>query len=115
MLGPSGQSDLAHYETRLREALDDGSRSLAMEVLAEAATQDVFTAAARARLSELYSRVVDDARGRITEVLDVLLHDGYLEKRGSRLPLPVSPSERLVGCALSRLPRSHRAPFAERP
>ena len=79
MLGPSGQSDLAHYETRLRDALDDGSRSLAMEVLAEAATQDVFTAAARIRLSELYSRVVEDARGRITEVLDVLLHDGYLE------------------------------------
>ena len=88
MLGPSGQSDLAHYETRLRDALDDGSRSLAMEVLAEAATQDVFTAAARARLSELYSRVVEDARGRITEVLDVLLHDGYLEKedRGYRFP-----------------------------
>ena len=88
MLGPSGQSDLAHYETRLRDALDDGSRSLAMEVLAEAATQDVFTAAARARLSELYSRVVEDACGRITEVLDVLLHDGYLEKedRGYRFP-----------------------------
>lgn len=81
MLGPSGQSDLAHYETRLRDALDDGSRSLAMEVLAEAATQDVFTAAARIRLSELYSRVVEDARGRITEVLDVLLHDGYLEEQ----------------------------------
>ena len=88
MLGPSGQSDLAHYETRLRDALDDGSRSLAMEVLAEAATQDVFTAAARIRLSELYSRVVEDARGRITEVLDVLLHDGYLEEqdRGYRFP-----------------------------
>ena len=81
LLGPSGQSDLAHYETRLRDALDDGSRSLAMEVLAEAATQDVFTAAARVRLSELYSRVVEDARGRVTEVLDVLLHDGYLEER----------------------------------
>ena len=88
MLGPSGQSDLAHYETRLRDALDDGSRSLAMEVLAEAATQDVFTAAARVRLNELYSRVVEDARGRITEVLDVLLHDGYLEERdrGYRFP-----------------------------
>ena len=56
--------------------------------LAEAATQDVFTAAARVRLSEIYSRVVEDARGRITEVLDVLLHDGYLEERdrGYRFP-----------------------------
>lgn len=88
MLGPSGQSDLAHYETRLHDALDDGSRFLAMEVLAEAATQDVFTAAARARLGEIHSRVVDDAHGRITEVLDVLLHDGYLAEgdRGYRFP-----------------------------
>ena len=88
LLGPSGQSDLAHYETRLRDALDDGSRSLAMEMLAEAATQDVFTSAARVRLGELYSRVVEDARGRITEVLDVLVHDGYLVERdrGYRFP-----------------------------
>ena len=88
LLGPSGQNDLAHYETRLQDGLDDESRSIAMEVLAEAATQEVFTAGARVRLGELYSRVVDDARGRITEVLDVLVHDGYLEERdgGHRFP-----------------------------
>ena len=81
LLGPSGQNDLAHYETRLHDGLDDESRSIAMEILAEAATQGSFAAAARARLGDLYSRVVDDANGRITEVLDVLVHDGYLEDR----------------------------------
>ena len=88
LLGPSGQNDLAHYETRLREGLDDESRSIAMEILADAATQGAFTAAARARLGELYSRVVDDAHSRIAEVLDVLAHDGYLEERdnGYRFP-----------------------------
>ena len=88
LLGPSGQNDLAHYETRLRDGLDDESRSIAMEILAEAATQGVFTSPARARLGELYSRVVDDAHGRITEVLDVLAHDGYLEHsaNGYRFP-----------------------------
>ena len=88
LLGPSGQNDLAHYETRLRDGLDDESRSIAMEILAEAATQGAFTAAARARLGELYSRVVDDAHGRISEVLDVLVHDGYLEysSNGYRFP-----------------------------
>ena len=88
LLGPSGQNDLAHYETRLRDGLDDESRSIAMEILAEAATQGAFTVAARARLGELYSRVVDDAHGRITEVLDVLVHDGYLEHsaNGYRFP-----------------------------
>ena len=65
LLGPSGQNDLAHYETRLRDGLDDDSRSIAMEILAEAATQEVFTAAARPRLGELYSRVVDDSHARI--------------------------------------------------
>ena len=80
LLGPSGQNDLAHYETRLRDGLDDESLSIAMELLAEAATQGALTASARARLSELYSRVVDNAPGRITEVLDVLVHDGYLEE-----------------------------------
>ena len=79
LLGPSGQNDLAHYETRLRDGLDDESRSIAMEILAEAATQEAFTAAARSRLGEIYSRVVDNANGRITEILDVLVHDGYLE------------------------------------
>ena len=81
LLGPSGQNDLAHYETRLRDGLDEGSRSIAMEILAEAATQGAFTPGTRTRLGELYSRVVSDAHGRITEVLDVLEHDGYLEVR----------------------------------
>ena len=88
LLGPSGQNDLAHYETRLRDGLDDESRSIAMEILAEAATQGVFTSPARARLGELYSRVVDDAHGRITEVLDVLIHDGYLEHSANSYRFP---------------------------
>ena len=116
MLGPSGQSDLAHYETRLRDALDDGSRSLAMEVLAEAATQDVFTAAASARLSELYSRVVEDPRGRITEVLDVLLHDGYLEKedRGYRFPFRLLKGNCSGWRAGFEAGWDHRAAFEDR-
>ncbi len=81
LLGPSGQNDLAHYETRLRDGLDEGSRSIAMEILAEAATQGAFTPGTRTRLGALYSRVMSDAHGRITEVLDVLEHDGYLEVR----------------------------------
>ena len=80
LLGPSGQNDLAHYETRLHDALDDENRSIAMQILGEAATQEVFTASARARLSEFCSRVVDDAPGRIAEVLDALAHDEYLRE-----------------------------------
>ena len=88
LLGPKGQSDLAHYETRLRDGLEDGNYSIAMEVLAEAATQDVFTPTARSCLRQLYSAVLDDVPGRISDSLEVLVHDGYLEpgEGGYRFP-----------------------------
>jgi hypothetical protein len=79
LLGPSGQNDLMHYETRLQEGLEEESYPIAMQILAEAATQDVFTPGARRCLEQLYSAVVDDAAGRVTDALDVLVHDGYLE------------------------------------
>ena len=88
LLGPFGQNDLAHYENRLQDGLDDQSQPIAMEVLAEAATQEVFTPSARVRLGELYSRIVERAPSRVSEVIDMLLHDGYLEAQedGYRFP-----------------------------
>ncbi len=88
LLGPSGQTDLMHYETRLKEGLDEASHSIAMEILAEAATQGVFTPDARRILEQLYSVVVDNTVGRITDALDILVHDGYLEggDNGHRFP-----------------------------
>ena len=80
LLGPSGQNDLAHYETRLRDGLDDESQSIAMEILAEAATQGVFTVrrthSPRRPLLPCGPR---RTRPNYAEVLDVLAHDGYLE------------------------------------
>lgn len=88
LLGPSGQNDLVHYETRLKDGMDDECYGMAMEILAEAATREVFTPDARRCLERLYSHVVTDAPGRVTEALDVLEHDGYLEARidGHRIP-----------------------------
>ncbi len=79
LLGPSGQNDLVHYETRLKEALEDESYSIAMEVLAEAAVEEVFTPDAKKCLVRMYSRLVNDAATRIADVLEVLEYDGYLE------------------------------------
>lgn len=79
LLGPSGQNDLVHYETRLKEALEDESYSIAMEILAEAAVEEVFTPDAKKCLVRMYSRLVNDASARIADVLEVLEHDGYLE------------------------------------
>jgi len=79
LLGPSGQNDLVHYETRLKDGLDDPSYSIAMVILAEASTQRTFSQAARRQLAQKYAVVFDDALGRIADVLGVLTHDGYLE------------------------------------
>lgn len=88
LLGPSGQSDLAHYETRLENALDERVHRLALEILAEAATQDAFTDRARHCLERWYSPLVDDAARHIGEALDVLIHDGYLEEGDDGYQIP---------------------------
>ena len=79
LLGPAGQSDLRHYEARLRNALDEHSYRFALEILAEAATQNVFTRRGQRCLEIWYSPVIPDATRHIEEALDVLIHDGYLE------------------------------------
>ena len=79
LLGPSGQNDLVHYEKRLKDVLDDRSYTIAMVILAEAAVNGVFTPMARRSLDRLYSKLMVDTRGRIAVVLEILVHDGYLE------------------------------------
>ena len=78
LLGPSGQSDLVHYETRLKEAFDDEAFALAMEIVAEAAIEGVFTPVAQRSLAALYGELMEDVAVRIADVLEVLVHDGYL-------------------------------------
>lgn len=89
LLGPAGQNDLVHYATRLRDGLgDELDYTIAMEILAEAATQDVFGSHVRRSLEQLYASKVGDAADRIAEVLDVLEHDGYLETCGADYQFP---------------------------
>lgn len=78
LLGPSGQNDLTHYVTRLSEALEDPDHALAMEVLAEIATQGTFTRESRKHLAELYSTRADDVDAHIENVISLLEHDGYI-------------------------------------
>ena len=88
LLGPFGQNDLVHYETRLKDGLDDETFSIAMEILAEAATQGVVTPHARRCLEHLYDALVTDVRGRAADAIEVLVHDGYIEEgeNGHRFP-----------------------------
>ncbi len=83
LLGPAGQNYLVHYESRLIDGLgDDQDLTIAMEILAEASTKDVFTLEAQRQLGRLYLPIVDNAPDRISEVLDILEHEGYIEACG---------------------------------
>ena len=110
LLGPAGRGDLMHYETRLADALDDGGRRIAMEILAEAAVQGVFTADARRALERLHTALFDDAPARVTEVLDLLEHDGYL----GRGPDGHGFSSSLLKDRWAARFRDHHTPLAER-
>lgn len=111
LLGPSGQNDLMHYETRLQEALEDESYSIAMEILAEAAIQDVFTSDARRSLELLYSALAENVPGRIADVLEILVYDGYLEAGDDGYRFP----SRLLKDWWSARFRNHQKPLADRP
>lgn len=78
LLGPCGDSDLLRYRLRLHEVLDETSFSVAMVILAEAATQGVFSASARRSLERFRGGKIPDADERITHALGVLQHDGWL-------------------------------------
>ena len=110
LLGPSGQSDLLHYATRLEDALDDESRRIAMEILAEAALLGVFSADARRALERIYAPLVQDAPARVAEALDVLEHDGYLELGADGYRFP----SRLLKDWWAARFRDHHVPLAGR-
>ena len=105
------QNDLDHYQTRLEDGLDEDGYRVAMESLAEAATQGVFTARARRCLERAYEKVVDDAPGCVTEALDVLVHDGYVESTADGYRFP----SRLLKDWWAARFQDHHVPLEKRP
>ena len=116
LLGPSGQSDIAHYETRLESALDDDTYRIAQEILTEAATQNVFTSQARHCLERLYSSVISEVPRHVGRALDVLVHDGYLaeDKDGYRFPFRLLKDWWSVRFRDHYTPLQHRIPDENR-
>lgn len=76
LLGVRGQTDLDHYESRLKVALDPEGYKAALELLTEAATNDgLLSDEAVVRYSHGYEPTAS-----VQNVLHVLEHDGYLER-----------------------------------
>lgn len=110
LLGPSGQNDLVHYESRLKDGLGDDAFRLAMEILAEAAVTEQFDGEARRLLARDYKRIVEDVVSCINNTLEVLVHDGYLEDKDGVFTFP---SRLLRDWWLSRF-RDHHIPLRDR-
>lgn len=75
LLGVRGQTDLDHYESRLKLVLDLQGYQAALELLTEAATN---AGELRADAVALYNDEYEDSVP-IQNVLHVLEHDGYLQ------------------------------------
>ena len=83
MLGVRGQVHLEHYQSRLRMVLGDEGYEVALELLTEGAVGDDALTDASIAQYEAYRSVLPDATAvRVTAVLHVLEHDGYLTRHG---------------------------------
>ena len=83
---------------------------MALEILTEAATQGILTATARDRFEAHLAALGDETPRRITTVLDVLVHDGYLIPSDDG---HVFQSRLLRDWWIARFGRAHE-PFEER-
>lgn len=82
MLSVRGQTDLDHYETRLKVILDHEAYTCALALLTEAAVGD---GALDDRTIALYAAGESDVGGSteaVATVLYALEHDGYLTRSG---------------------------------
>ena len=81
MLGSRGQASLDHYEGRLKFVLGTDIYEIALDLLTEAAVHDGrLSDDAVARYRKYFSEPGDLGRHAIETVLNVLEHDGYLER-----------------------------------
>ena len=83
LLGPPCSMDLYHFESRLRDGLDDETYEIAMTILTEAAVRGTFSTESKNALIARYGRVTDDSAQKVEWALDTLLHDEYLQRDDS--------------------------------
>ena len=100
MLGPHGQIDPDHYESRLKMVLGPGLYRIALELLTEAAVEGgTLSGSAVDRYHERFPAPADADPAPVESVLNVLEHDGYR----------VGSSRGLVACAPRPALRPHRS------
>ena len=82
MLGPRGQIDLDHYESRLKTVLGTRLYRIGLELLAEAAVQGgTLPRTAVDQYRKRFPAEADSDPAPVDSVLIVLEHDGYLARQ----------------------------------
>lgn len=81
LLSIRGQMDLQHYESRLRTVLGRAGYPVALEMLTETAVQGCLNGDTVNRYREYFASRIEDTAPSVKDVLHVLEHDGYLERR----------------------------------
>lgn len=81
MLSSRGMAELTHYEERLKEILGPEASPLAVDMVSEAALEGVLSREALNLLREEYSFEERDPETVQKEIVWVLEHDGYLQKK----------------------------------
>ncbi len=79
MLGSRGHRDLMHYEERLGLVIEPARLPLAIDLLTQASLGALSWDAAR-RLAGDHITAAHDTRA-VTDILEILQHDGYLRRR----------------------------------
>ena len=81
MLGVRGQVDMQHYEGRLETILGRTGYPVALELLTATAVEGRLDGEAVGRYSAYFPDRSEDGAPSVGQVLHVLEHDGYLERR----------------------------------
>lgn len=82
MLGSVGQIDLDHYEQRLKETLGENDYRMAFELLTDAAVSDgMISDESVQRYRDYFSSLPKGNSIPISDIMDVLLHNGYLARQ----------------------------------
>lgn len=79
MLGSRGHRDLMHYEERLELVIEPARLPLAIDMLTQASLGELTWEDAR-RLARDHIAATHDTRA-VTDILEILQHDGYLRAR----------------------------------
>ena len=81
LLSVRGQMDLKHYEGRLETVLGRAGYRIALEILTETTAKSRLDGDTVSRYRAHFTALIGGGSPSVDDVLDVLEHDGYLERR----------------------------------